>query len=120
LARALAGKFDRAISLPIDADASRTSAATPRSVAHLDTDAEANVRIKRALISILEASPAAYIINKDSFEPRIAAFAVGEHLPQCVSILNAKSTFAVVSVSADDFEALSSGVLGDQAWFSVE
>src|ERR1017187_7638241 len=78
-----------------------------------DLRAAADVFVIGALVGILEASPAADIVDQDRAEIRWAILYIVDQLLQRIPPLNTQPAFAGVSVGSYDDHAASLGILLD-------
>src|SRR6202030_4105331 len=77
----------------------------------VDAGAPADVFVVGALVSILEPTPAADVVDEYGFETRRFALDIGQQLLQRIAPVDAQSAFAVVGVGPHDVEAAADGVL---------
>src|ERR1700720_4628845 len=68
----------------------------------LDTGAPANVFVVGALVSILEPTPAADVVDEYGFETRGFALDIGQQSLQSIAPVDAQSAFAVVGIGPHD------------------
>ena len=77
---------------------------------HPNASLLAGVFVVGTLVGILEAPPAADVIDEDGLEIGRARFDVGEETLQSIASADAEATLTFVSVGADDLEAGSDGI----------
>jgi hypothetical protein len=82
-------------------------------VADLDPSLAAGELVIRALLDVLESSPATDVVNQDVIKVRPAAADVVNQLDQTFATMNAKAAAALVSVSANDDQTVLHGIDGD-------
>src|SRR5262249_6606239 len=82
-------------------------------VVDLDAGALAQVLVVGALVGVLEAAPAADVVDQDGPVVGATGLHVVDHLPQRVAAGDAEAALALVGVGADDLEAAAPGVVAD-------
>src|SRR6202035_667361 len=80
-------------------------------IADLDPRAPADIFVIGALVGVLEAAPAADVVDENGFEPRGAALDIDQQLLQRIASVEAQPALAVVGVGSHDVEAVADGVL---------
>jgi hypothetical protein len=81
---------------------------------HRDVSPAADVLVVGALVRILEATPAADVVDQDGFEVGCAGFDVVDQLFEGVAALDPQAALARIGVGADDDEVACVGVAADR------
>ena len=90
-------------------------------VVHGDAGALADVLVVGALVGVLEAAPAADVVDQHHLEVGAAALDVGDQPLQLVAALQPQPALALVGIAANDHRPCRSAYSRIfSAWFSVE
>jgi len=82
-------------------------------VGDLNPGAAADVLVVGAFVRVLEATPAAHVVDENDLEIGRARLHVGDQLLECLPPVDAQSALALVGVGADDFDVAPGDVLAD-------